>query len=333
MKLPEIILKGKKTVFPVIQGGMAVRISLAPLAVAVAENGGIGVIGASGMFPTELANHIDSAQKATKGIIGVNVMVALNKFKELVQVAIEKKVDLIISGAGISRDLFKWTKDKIPVFSLVSSARLALSLAKLGTSGIIVESGQAGGHLGTDPCKSIWEILPETINILKANRFSAIPVIAAGGILKGQDLAKAVKMGASGVQIGTRFALTHESSAHYNWKKVLLEAKEEDVVIIKSPVGMKGRAVRTPFVEKILKDEAPLPDTYRLCQVCLGHCNKEYCIIEALEKAQQGNIEEGIFFCGSRVGEINDILSVAEVFGCLKKEYQEVIDNLREESN
>ena len=325
MQLPKILVKDKKTAFPVIQGGMAVRISLAPLAAAVARSGGIGIIGASGMPPAELAQHIDRAQKTTKGIIGVNIMVALNMFKELVQVAVEKKVDLIISGAGISRDLFKWTKDKIPVFTLVSSARLALISAELGASGIIVESGEAGGHLGTDPRTSVWDILPETIKILRKNKYSSIPVIAAGGILKGKDIARAVKMGASGVQMGTRFALTHESSAHANWKKILLEAKEEDVEIIKSPVGMRGRAVRTPFVEKILKDEAPPPGTYRLCRVCLGQCNKQYCIIEALEKAQKGNVEEGIFFCGSRVGEINDVLSVSEVFLRLKKEYQAAV--------
>src|SRR3990172_5204122 len=229
MQIPEIFVKDKKTAFPVIQGGMAVRISLAPLAAAVARSGGIGVIGASGMPPAELAQHIDRAQKTTKGIIGVNIMVALNMFKELVQVAVEKKVDLIISGAGISRDLFKWTKDKIPVFTLVSSARLALISAELGASGIIVESGEAGGPFGGDSRTAFLGFFPETIKILRKNKYSSIPVIAAGGILKGKDIARAVKMGASGVQMGTRFALTHESRAHSNWKKIIFYAKKKNI--------------------------------------------------------------------------------------------------------
>ncbi len=319
-RLPKLIVGKKETSFPLIQGGMAVRISLAPLAIASANAGGIGVIGASGMHPEELGKHIDEAKKGTKGIIGINIMVALYEFRELVQTAIKKKVDLIISGAGISRDLFKWAKDKIPIFPIVSSSKLALSLAKLGASGIIVESGKAGGHLGTAPDKSIWDILPKVVNILKENGFSSLPIIAAGGILNGNDIAKAIKEGASGVQMGTRFALTPECSAHDNWKEILLKAKEEDVAIIKSPVGLNGRAVRTSFVEKILKNEAPPPGTFRRCQVCLKHCGKDYCIIDALEKAQEGDVEQGIFFCGSRVGEINDILPVTEIFRKLKNE-------------
>lgn len=321
MNLPQIKVGNKLTTFPVIQGGMAVRISLAPLAASVANAGGIGIIGGSGINANELAHHIDEAKNATKGIIGVNLMVALHEFCELVQTSIKKKVDLIISGAGISRDLFKWTKNKIPVFPIVSSSKLALSLAKLGASGIIVESGKAGGHLGTDPDKSIWEILPKVVAILRENGFSKIPVIAAGGILKGKDISRAIDSGATGVQIGTRFALTDECSAHDNWKKVLLEAKDEDAVIIESPVGLHGRAVKTPLVEKILIKNAPPPGTYRRCQLCLKHCGREYCIIDALEKAQQGNIEEGLFFCGARVGEINEICSVDILFKNLKEEF------------
>lgn len=315
MDLPRLKI-GEKTAFlPIIQGGMAVRISLAPLAAAVASEGGIGVIAASGLHPPELAFQIKQAKKMTSGIIGVNIMVALSEFAELIHTSIQEKVDLIIAGAGFSRDIFKWGKEaSIPIVPIVSSERVAKLAERFGASAVIVEGKEAGGHLGT--FDSLFSILPDIVKAVK------IPVIAAGGILHGADIKKALSFGASGVQLGSRFAASEESSAADEWKEAFIKAKKEDVVIIESPVGMPGRAIYTPFVKLLLANKAPKPKTYKKCVKCLKNCKRNYCIIDALVRAQQGDVENGIVFAGERVGEINDILPVKKIIQKLIDEFK-----------
>ncbi|MFZ5898686.1 MAG: NAD(P)H-dependent flavin oxidoreductase [Bacillota bacterium] len=298
--------------YPIIQGGMALRVSTAPLAAAVAKAGGIGVIGATGMALEELKEEIRKARSLSRGIIGVNIMFAVREFAALVKTALEEKIDVIFSGAGFSRDIFAWGKEAgIPVVSIVSSARLARLAEKQGAAAVVAEGCEAGGHLGTD--RSVKEIVPEIKEAVD------IPVIAAGGLVTGADIAEMIRLGADGVQMATRFVLSEECAVADAFKQKYLEATPDDVVVIKSPVGMPGRALRNAFVEKIMRDEAPKP---RECEKCLKVCSKDYCIIRALDNSQKGNVDEGVVFCGQNVHRIKEILPVKAIFAKLIAEYK-----------
>lgn len=310
MKIPELRIANLVAKFPIIQGGMAVRISMAPLAAAVAEEGGIGIIAGSGLSVEELKAEIREARRRTKGIIGVNVMFAVREFAQLVHAAFEEKIDLLVSGAGFSRDMFTWGKEKgIPVVPIVSSVKLAKLSEKLGAAAVIVEGIEAGGHLGTD--RSMRDILPEVKVAVN------IPVIGAGGVVDGKDVVDVLKIGADGVQMGTRFGLSVESGAAPNWKAAMLKATEKDIVIIHSPVGLPGRGIRSPFTQA-LEDQVDVKPTE--CAGCLKHCEGNFCIMSRLVKAQQGDVQEGLIFSGANVHKINEVLSVHEIFQDIRNE-------------
>jgi len=312
LQLPELRISRLIPKFPIIQGGMAVRVSTSSLAGAVAKAGGIGVIGATGMSLEELKEEIRKARVlANKGIIGVNIMYAARQFAELVQTAIKEKIDVIFSGAGFSRDLFRWGKEAdIPIVSIVSSVKAARLAERSGAAAVVAEGVEAGGHLGTD--RSVKEIVPEIVKAVK------IPVIAAGGIVTGRDMADMVKLGARGVQMATRFVLSKECSVSDKFKQMYLQAKEGDTVIIKSPVGLPGRALKNPFVRLISQGNSPEPDS---CTACLKDCSRDYCIMEALINAREGRVDEGIVFAGKNVHKIKDILPVQAIFEKLLAEY------------
>lgn len=298
---------------PIIQGGMAVRISMAPLAVAVAEAGGIGVIAGSGMEPEELGEQVRQAKAATRGVIAVNVMVAARKFTELVQAAIANGVDLVIAGAGFSRDVFSWCRDAgIPMVPIVGSARVAKLSERFGASAVVVEGFEAGGHLGTD--EHLKALLPGIVDAVQ------IPVIGAGGIVTGADIKEILDMGAAGVQMGSRFAATVESSAPEAFKQMYVDATDDDIVLMQSPVGLPGRAIRNPFVERLAAGDVPPIES---CIVCLKHCGKEYCIIDKLVKAQQGDVDEGLVFAGSSAARVHDVPTVADLMDRLEREWNE----------
>lgn len=314
MKLPELKIGHLVAKVPIIQGGMAIRISTARLAAAVAEQGGIGLIAASGMPFDELRHEIRLARSLTKGIVGINAMVAAREFAGLVRTAIEEGIDLVVAGAGFSRDIFGIGKESgTPVVPIVSSAKLARISESLGASAVIVEGKEAGGHLGTD--QSVRTLLPEIKKAVK------IPVIGAGGVISGRDIVELLSLGADGVQMGTRFAASVESNAAPALKEFYLKAKPEDVVLIKSPVGLPGQAVKNPFATKILEGTAPLPDS---CDACLKHCERNFCIIKALIRAQQGDVETGLVFTGEYIHKIDEILPVKEIFSRLLKEVEEI---------
>ncbi len=302
---------------PIIQGGMAIRISTARLAAAVGEAGGIGLIAASGMAFDELRQEIRLARSLTKkGLIGINAMVAARVFPDLLRTAIDEGIDLIVAGAGFSRDMFAIGKESnTPIVPIVSSAKLAKISESLGASAVVVEGKEAGGHLGTD--RSMREIVPEVREAVK------IPVIAAGGIITGRDIVEAFKLGANGVQMGTRFMASEESNAAPALKEFYLKARPEDVVLIKSPVGLPGRAVKNPFVAKVIEGTVDIPDT---CDACLKHCAQNFCIIKALIRAQQGDVETGLVFTGEYIHKIDEILPVKEIFARLLKEVEDIND-------
>ena len=311
--MPTLTIGDRTARLPIIQGGMAVRISLSPLASAVAQAGGVGVIAGSGLDPAELTAELHAARAATNGVIGVNIMVAVRRFKELVQTAMREGADLIIAGAGFSRDIFGWGKETgVPVVPIVGSVRVAQLAERFGAAAVVVEGVEAGGHLGTD--RPMRELLPEIIESVD------IPVIGAGGVVTGGDIKEVLDLGAAGVQMGSRFAATVESSASDAFKQMYLDATESDIVLVSSPVGLPGRAIRSPLTERLARGDYPKIER---CISCLKDCGKDYCIIDKLVKAQSGNVEEGLVFSGTSAARIFDLPTVSELMQRLVVEWRQ----------
>ena len=317
--MPSLSFGGLTARLPIIQGGMAVRLSQAPLAAAVARAGGVGVIAGSGLDPDELAEQIRAARRAADGLVGVNVMVAVSAFKELVLTALEEGVDLVIAGAGFSRDVFAWCAEAgVPMVPVVSSARVAALAERFEAAAVVLEGTEAGGHLGTD--RPVRDLLPEVLDAVD------VPVIAAGGIVTGGDIHELMSMGAAGVQMGSRFLATEESSAPSAFKRMYVAATADDVITLPSPVGLLGRALRNPFSDRV---NAGDPPPIEECQSCLKKCGKEYCIVDRLVAAQAGDVEDGLVFAGESAVRIADILPVAELVDRLEREYAEASRGVR----
>ncbi|GBE41369.1 nitronate monooxygenase [bacterium BMS3Bbin09] len=351
-KLPALKIGDFTVDPPIIQGGMGVRVSRSNLAAAVANEGGVGVIAGVGLgkfedLPgkefvsvndTALREEIRKARgMMTRGVLGVNLMVALSNYEELVRTAVEEGIDVIISGAGLPLDLPKYTEGKnVALVPIVSSARALKIIAGKWKrnfnrlpDAVVVEGAKAGGHIGFDPDEVIEGRTTPLEDLIKdvveyANTFDPeIPVIAAGGVFDGKDIAKFIKLGASGVQMGTRFVCTDECDVHQNFKQAYIDAKEEDLIIIKSPVGMPGRVLKNKFVEAVLKGKTtPAACNFR----CLRSCDPKkapYCIAKALANAAEGNLDEGFVFAGSNAYRCNEIVSVKHLMDELVAEAEE----------
>lgn len=338
---------------PIVQGGMGVGISLSGLASAVANEGGVGVISSAGLgllyrnlskdyiqaSIMGLKEELRKAREKTKGVIGVNVMVAMSNFTDMVKTAIAEKADIIFSGAGLPLNLPSFLqKDSVTkLVPIVSSARAARVIAEKWHSlynylpdAFVVEGPKAGGHLGfkdeqiNDEHFSLEHILPEVIDEVQdmgARYGKEIPVIVAGGIYTGEDIKRFMDMGASGVQMGTRFVTTEECDASDVFKQTYIEAKQEDIQIIKSPVGMPGRAIFSKFIQKV-KEGQKQPKTC-ICK-CIKTCDiskSPYCIIAALYNAFKGNIDNGYAFAGANAFRATKIVSVKETFRSLLDEF------------
>lgn len=361
MSLPSLKIGNLTASLPIVQGGMGVGISLHKLASAVANQGGIGVIAGAmiGMREPDVGrdprganirairNEISEARKLTDGVLGVNIMVALTDYAELVRSAIQERIDIVFSGAGLPMDMPKHLLDmceekkeefKSKLVPIVSSARAANILCKkwLTRYGVlpdafVLEGPKAGGHLGfkaeeiTSEDYALETLLPATVDAVKPfedQSGRAIPVIAAGGVFSGEDIHKMLRLGASGVQMGTRFVATHECDADERFKKAFVEARPEDLTIIKSPVGMPGRAIRGHFVEAIEQGKKNFHCIFK----CIHTCDPEkspYCIAAALLNAMRGNLEKGFAFAGANAGRVTSITSVKELMDSLKQEFEE----------
>ncbi|MFA5013707.1 MAG: nitronate monooxygenase [Candidatus Paceibacterota bacterium] len=305
---------------------MAVRVSLHKLAGAVAKEGAIGIIAISGMSdPAEVKKEIRKAREIAgkDSVIGINIMGVVGHFRELVNAAAEEGIDLIIQGAGFRQDIFEIAGQKnIPVFAIASSAKVAKKAEEAGASGVIIEGCEAGGHLGFPkghPFRKTIDIIKEAVADVK------IPVIAAGGIFNGRDIVEMLRAGAKGVQMATRFVATEECDADIKFKEAYINAKEEDLVIVHSPVGLPGRAIKTAFVEKVLNNAAPKVSINE-CQGCIGPvCDKSYCILKALENARKGDLENGLVFAGANAWRIKKIITVKELLKELVDEANEIL--------
>ncbi|GAB6138436.1 NAD(P)H-dependent flavin oxidoreductase [Halanaerobaculum tunisiense] len=317
LKIGDLVAK-----VPIVQGGMAVKVSTAPLAAAVANQGGIGLIAGSGLETGELRSEIKRARELSSGIIGVNIMVAISKFKELVKASIDEGVDLIVAGAGFSRDLFSLGQENdVEIVPIVSSVKLAKISEKLGASAIVVEGKEAGGHLGTDkPMRPLLEKVVSAVDI---------PVIGAGGIIDGQDVAEVLELGAAGVQMGSRFVASEECEVDDSFKELYLEADADSGVLIDSPVGLPGRALKNDFITRLNDEEVT---TEASCDyLCLKKCSRRFCIMDSLLKAQVGNMEEGLVFAGEEAYQLENILPVKEIINNLVDEAIEYLGGKRNE--
>jgi len=354
MKLPVLKIGDLKARIPIIQGGMSVGISLSRLASAVANEGGIGVIGTAliGMRePDYRANYLQAnirgmkkeirkARKMSDGIIGVNIMVVLTNYAETVRVAIKEGVDIIFAGAGLPLGMPEYlTKGSITkLVPIVSSGRAARLICKKWLSkynylpdAFVVEGPMAGGHIGfkleqiNDSAFSLENLVPEVIEAVKPfedENDRNIPVIAAGGIYTPEDIEKFIKMGAAGVQLGTRFVATHECDADERFKQAYIDSKEEDMAIIQSPVGLPGRAVKNKFLEDVtLGKKKPFKCPYHCIKTC-DYQKSPYCIAFALLNAQRGNMKHGYAFAGKNAYRIDKIVSVKELISSLLKGHE-----------
>lgn len=317
MKLPELTIGHLTSRLPVIQGGMSVRISTSSLASAVAECGGIGTIGGSGIPIEELKEDIRRAKQMTRGIIAVNIMFAVRQFMEVVMASIEAGVDMIVTGAGFSRDIFKVGKDhNVPIVSIVSTPEFGKLAERCGADAIVVEAKEAGGHLGTD--RPLRELFPEIRKVVKK-----VPLIAAGGITDGYEIAEMLgRFGADGVQMATRFVLTRECDVPDSYKNAYLNAKKEDISLMHSPVGLPGRAIRNRFLNRLLGGESVYDGECK--RGCLKSCDHSFCIIDRLDMSREGDTENGLVFAGENVWKIKDIPTVRELIDRLVAEAESV---------
>ncbi len=340
-----IELGNKKSKYPIIQGGMGVGVSMHNLAGNVSKEGGIGIISTADIGYKEKDFEEDPSKANLRAIekeiklareiagedkiLGVNVMVAMKAYEEIVTECVKQKIDLIVSGAGIPKDLPKYVKgSNTKIAPIVSSLRCCKLIVKHWMDKynyipdmIVIEGPKAGGHLGfkndelVDNKVTLENITVEIVNYIKKIEEQTkknIPIISAGGIWDKNDIEKFLKLGSTGVQMATRFVATDECDASIEFKNMYVNAKKEDIKIIKSPVGMPGRALNNSFIKNTELEKCKIDKCYGCIKTC-DVSNTPYCITKALVNAVKGNMRDGLIFCGSNVDKVNKIVSVHEV--------------------
>ena len=353
MNFPKLQIGNLIADVPIVQGGMGVKVSLSSLASAVANEGGIGTISSIGLGDVNIAakdyeatsrealiEEIRKAKSMTNGHLAINIMGVLSNSEDLVTTSVKEGIKIIVFGAGLPTKLPRLVEDPdvnlVPIISSARGAELVLrSWAKRynrTANGFILEGPLAGGHLGfsqeqleTIDDFKLEAILPEVVEAVNPyeDQFGQkIPIIAGGGVYTGKDIAKMLSLGASGVQMGTRFVATTECDVSPEFKQAYLDAKEEDIVITKSPVGLPGRAIRNNFLKEIEeKGKQKIKCNYR----CLTTCkidDAKYCIAKALLNSHEGDVEHGLIFCGQNAYRVNEIVSVKELIGELTAELE-----------
>lgn len=353
-------LGNKLLPLPILQGGMGVGISLDGLAGAVAREGGMGTIStaACGFLEADygedprranlraLDRQVRRARElaAGAGLVAVNAMVATSQYADSVRTALRAGADAVVSGAGLplrlpalAREVPESTAALAPIVSSGKAAGLICRAwdRNYGTipDFVVLEGPKAGGHLGfspetvqKNPLPALSGLLREVLDALAPYRDKYgrdIPVFAAGGVENGAEMARLMGEGAAGAQFATRFLAAEECDASRDYQDILLSAKAEDVVIVKSPVGMPGRALYSPLVRRVEAGTQPHP---RRCIGCLTPCkmlDSPYCISEALIAAWHGDWENGLFFCGANVGQVNARSTVHEQITQIMTEWRQ----------
>jgi len=360
MQIKPLVIGDLEIKVPIIQGGMGVRVSTAPLAAAVANCGGAGTIASVGLAygtPENETDYLEASKKALRqeilearrlssGVIGVNVMVALTNYEDLVRTSAEAGANFIISGAGLPLKLPEFVENRsTKLIIIVSSARAANLIIKTWhrrynrfPDAVVVEGPEAGGHLGftleelvQHTAGRLENLVTEVLGVVKEyekKHSVAMPVIAAGGIFTGKDMVRFFRLGASGVQIATPFIATHECSVAPEFKDKHINAREEDLIIIKSPVGLPGRAIKTVFTERVMKGiKVPFKCTYK-CLITCDPTKAPYCIAKALCNASIGDLDNGVVFAGSDAARVDKIVSVKELIeGILSQAEEEISQN------
>lgn len=353
MEIPELRIGNLVADLPIVQGGMGVRVSRAPLAAAVANEGGIGTISTLGLADLDLrgeefytksrealTNEIRFARSMTKGLIAVNIMGVIANANDVIRTSVDEGVKIIVYGAGLPMRLPELVPEKdVCLLPIVSSPRAATLILKYWLhkykrfpAGFILEGPLAGGHLGfsheelahIDDFKlsKLLKQLLDAIRPYEAEIEQKIPIIVAGGIYTGKDIAESLLAGASGVQMGTRFVCTDECSVSDAFKQAYIDAKEEDIGIIHSPVGLPGRAIRNKFIRLV---EEKGKQKIRCNYQCLTVCKLEeahYCIANVLLNSYAGDVDNGLIFCGQNAYRVNKVVSVKNLIGELKSEMQ-----------
>ncbi len=351
MKIPKLQIGNITADIPIVQGGMGVRVSLSSLASAVANEGGIGTLSSIGlgdivamkkeyerMSREALVREIHKAKRMTNGNLAVNFMGVLSNADDLIVTAVSEGIKIIVFGTGLPIKLPALVKDSsVNLVPIVSSARVAELILRvwdkrygITADGFILEGPLAGGHLGFSKDQlsrlhefSLDRLLPDLLEVIKGyeDKYGRkIPVIAAGGIFNGKDIAHMLRLGASGVQMATRFVCTVECDVSSEFKQAYLDAKREDIVIIESPVGMPGRAIRNKFLKDL---ESQGEHTIKCPYRCLSACKADkanYCIAQVLLNSYFGDVDHGLIFCGQNAYRIEKIVTVKELISELLTE-------------
>lgn len=356
LEWPTFRIGDLEAAIPVVQGGMGVGISLSGLASAVANAGGVGVIAANGIGLLEkdyytdgraanlraLRREIKTARAKSDGIIGVNIMVALNDFHELLDVAIDERVDIVFMGAGLpikGIPVERMRAAGVKAAPIVSSVRATEMIFRMWKKiyndvpdAVVFEGPLAGGHLGfskeqlEDPEVQLEAVVPAIVDALVPweNEFSrSIPVIAGGGVYNGSDVHTVLNLGARAIQMGTRFVATEECDADEAFKRAYVDCTEEDIGLIDSPVGMPGRAIRNEFIQTVEEGRRP---AFRCAWQCLANCKAgaaKYCISIALNNARRGKLNRGFVFAGANAYRVDAILRVPELIAELATGFRE----------
>ena len=349
-------LGNRELALPLIQGGMGVGVSMGGLAGAVAAQGAMGTLSTAdaGWNEPDFATHPQQAnlralrrevQRAKRlaagaGLVAVNAMVATRQYADSVRTALEAGADAIVSGAGLPLELPALAEGFEALLApIVSGPRAAQLICRTWAKRygrvpdfVVLEGCQAGGHLGFEEadllsgrCTPLSRLIPEVLAALRPfeEKFGrAIPLFCAGGVATGAEMARCTRLGAAGAQLATRFIATEECDAGQGYKDVLLAARPEDLRIIHSPVGMPGRAVNSPLVQRLAAGMRQ-PPTH--CSGCIKSCRPAetpFCITHALIEAVKGNWEEGLFFSGSRVDLVDRMRTVPDLIDELMKEWR-----------
>lgn len=354
-----VTIRGKTLPLPILQGGMGVGVSLDGLAGAVAAQGAMGTISAAlsglhapdfgrdpkGVTLRELQCQVRRAKEKARGrgLVAVNVMAATTQYAQCVTAALSAGADAVVCGAGLPKDLPGLARqagnEEAALAPIVSGGRAAGLICKLWDRHygripdfLVLEGPLAGGHLGFTPEEArskaprpLGKLLREVLTATAPFREQYgrdIPVFVAGGVKDGAEMAEYMRQGAAGAQFATRFITTAECDASPRFKQALLEANPDDITIVQSPVGMPGRALRSPLIQRV---EAGLQPPIGKCIRCLTPCDpakSPYCISQALMDAVRGDWENGLFFCGANAGTKDRLTTVKEELDAIMSEWR-----------